>query len=79
MFHIHAPEAIEHQTVNILCCDCNRVTPFSASFFEWYGWTVTCLTCGRQASDGQWMGGDGKRGRIHNIMRAMSMCQRPLA
>lgn len=45
---------------------------FGASFFqEWYGWTTTCLNCGRQYANETMLQLDFARGiRRHNIESA---------
>jgi hypothetical protein len=35
------------------CPTCKKSRKFLCEFEEWYGWTITCLTCGDQWMDGQ--------------------------
>lgn len=50
------------------CPDCKTQTRFMGFFQEWYGWTETCLRCGRKFADGEWMPLDFVRGvRASNI------------
>jgi hypothetical protein len=38
----------------MVCPDCKRRAPFVQCFQEWYGWSSTCLRCGRHWEDGEW-------------------------
>ena len=37
------------------CPDCCRNSYFINWFQEWYGWKATCMRCGRQFAEGEWM------------------------
>ena len=37
------------------CIGCDRNSFFVDSFQEWYGWNGTCLKCGEQYSDEEWL------------------------
>jgi hypothetical protein len=37
------------------CPDCKQATIFVGFFQEWYGWTETCIRCGRRFADGEWL------------------------
>lgn len=50
------------------CPDCNKRSRFIRFCYEWYGPSDTCLKCGRQWNDGEWMPLDFVRGsRKKNI------------
>lgn len=53
--HIHAPKATAKRLVKSVCPDCGKQTRFVEFFTPWYGWDTTCLRCGRQWKDGEWM------------------------
>lgn len=38
-----------------VCPDCGRKSFFLAFFEDWYGWSTTCLCCGREWQNGEWM------------------------
>ena len=37
----------------IRCFNCKQPRRCLATFQEWYGWTITCLTCGDRWQDGE--------------------------
>jgi hypothetical protein len=53
--HIHAPRPTEKDTAFIVCPDCKKESLFLAFFTEWYGWQSTCMRCGREFSEGEWL------------------------
>lgn len=55
MIHIHAPQPTEKNIFSGVCHDCKRRSWFVGFFTPWYGWDVTCLRCGREWQDGEWM------------------------
>jgi hypothetical protein len=69
--HIHSPSATAKRAVPGNCPDCKKRTRFLEFFTPWYGWNSTCIRCGRQWNDGQWMSLDFYRfARRDNITRA---------
>ncbi len=71
MTHIHAPIATAKLAVATTCPDCGKRTRMLAFFTPWYGWQSTCIRCGRQWCDSEWMPLDFARGvRQQNIERA---------
>lgn len=53
--HIYAPP-VTHRFIHAgTCLDCKRRTRFLGFAYEMYGANVTCLRCGREWSDGEWM------------------------
>ena len=80
--HLHAPLATAKNIVTGTCPDCKKRTRFLAFFTPWYGDHQTCLRCGREWIDGQWMALDFMRGvrkvNIENARRkwrAMPPCK----
>ena len=55
LIHIHAPQATEKTIHSGHCHDCGKRSWFVGFFTPWYGWDVTCLRCGREWADGEWM------------------------
>ena len=53
--HIHAPQATAKAISVTVCHDCKKRTRMIQFFTPWYGWDSTCIRCGRQWSDGEWM------------------------
>ena len=51
--HIHAPQPVTKRKFRRHCPTCQKRTTFIAFGYEWYGWLVTCLSCGDQWSDGE--------------------------
>ena len=50
---ICAPKSIE-QVINIIHCPtCDGDQKFMCEFYEWYGWSQTCLNCGERWNDGE--------------------------
>ena len=35
------------------CYTCGTIQRMLCQFQDWYGWTITCLTCGEQWQDGE--------------------------
>ena len=53
--HIKWVKTDDKRLVRRYCLDC-KVNSYAACFFEeWYGWDSTCLKCGREWCDGEWM------------------------
>lgn len=68
VLHIHAPAPVCKFVHSGTCPDCKRRSRFIGFEYEWYGADKTCLRCGRQWSDGEWMALPFMRGaRQHNI------------
>jgi len=53
--HINAPKPSKATAEIRDCPDCKRRSVFVALFTEWYGWSQTCLRCGRNWQDGERM------------------------
>lgn len=51
--HIHAPAPTNRAIKRVACPTCKRRTFMVGFFYEWYGWTLTCLGCGDQWTDGE--------------------------
>ena len=69
--HICSPPRTEQRIVSGKCSDCKKFSRFIQFFYEWYGPNETCLKCGRQWNDGEWMPLDFTRGiRKQNIEKA---------
>ncbi len=59
--HVHAPQPDEVSISRGLCLDCKRRSAFIDMFTPWYGWSNTCLRCGRTWEDGEWIALDFSR------------------
>ena len=69
--HIYAPSATAKRLHAETCPDCKKRTRMAEFFTPWYGWDSTCLRCGRNWKDGEWMALPFMRGsRKHNVDRA---------
>jgi hypothetical protein len=55
MIHVSRPRATSRSAKRRECPDCKAESLFASVFYEWYGWTTTCLLCGRNWQDGEWM------------------------
>lgn len=53
--HIHAPQPDRLFVRSGVCPDCKLRTRFIGWHTPWYGCNQTCLRCGREWSDGEWM------------------------
>ena len=53
--HVCAPQPIKKLVHAGRCPDCKKWTRFIGLCYEWYGASMTCLKCGREFADGQWM------------------------
>jgi hypothetical protein len=53
--HVHAPKATAKAMLACVCLDCKKRTKLLQFFTPWYGWESTCIRCGRQWFDGEWM------------------------
>jgi ribosomal protein L37AE/L43A len=71
LVHINRPRIDKADKHRSMCPDCKKRTTKIGFFQEWYGWTVTCLGCGRKWQDGEWMPlGFYRTARQDNIDRA---------
>ena len=69
--HIHAPRATSKTIFAQVCPDCKKRTRMLAFFTPWYGDNCTCLRCGREWADGEWLHLEFARGvRARNIENA---------
>lgn len=53
LLHVSAPRAMEVRLVRVHCPTCGRRRWMTVLFYEWYGFTVTCLRCGENWADGE--------------------------
>lgn len=53
--HVHAPRSTAKRAVACVCPDCKKRTRMLEFFTPWYGWASTCIRCGREWQDGEWM------------------------
>lgn len=53
--HVHAPSATAKRIHAGSCPDCGKHTRFMQFFTPWYGWASTCMRCGREWQDDEWM------------------------
>jgi NMD protein affecting ribosome stability and mRNA decay len=53
--HIHAPKATAKRVIAGHCPDCKKRSRFLVFHTPWYGNNQTCLRCGREWADGEWM------------------------
>lgn len=66
--HIYAPQATAKLARATTCLDCKKRTRMLCFFTPWYGWHSTCIRCGREWCDGEWMALGFMRGvRQRNI------------
>ena len=71
--HLHAPSATAKTIHAGTCPDCKKRSRFLSFFTPWYGAQSTCLQCGREWSDGEWMPLPFcKKARKNNIATAKS-------
>ena len=76
--HIHAPQPTEKSAVAVTCPDCKERTRMLSFFTPYYGWDSTCIKCGREWQDSEWMPLDFVRGsRQKNIDRAKTRFSSP--
>ena len=79
VIHIHAPQPTMRHCVAGTCPDCKKRTRFLSWFVEWYGYSTTCLRCGREWEGGEWMPLPFMRGaRQKNIDAAKARWRRGL-
>lgn len=53
--YICSPLPLIKKITTHVCPDCKRRSRFIEFFYEWYGWDITCLRCGREFKDGVWI------------------------
>ena len=63
--HIHAPQATRKFLRATICLDCGKRTRMLVFFTPWYGDHSTCLRCGREWIDGEWIALPFARGSRH--------------
>ena len=69
--HIHSPQPTAKEIKGMICPDCEKRTRMLSFYTPWYGWDSTCLRCGRNWQDGEWMPLDFVRqSRQTSIQRA---------
>lgn len=75
--HIYAPPVTRRFVLARTCPDCGKRTRMLGFYYEWHGATVTCLRCGREWRDGEWMPLPFMRGaRAHSIAAAKAHWRR---
>ena len=52
--HINWTKTHDKKITWTKCSDCGRFAPFAWFHQDWYGWSTTCLRCGRQWENGEW-------------------------
>jgi hypothetical protein len=76
--HISAPKPLEIKRIVKQCPWCERRTRQVGVFFDWFGWNITCCSCGEC-----WEGGEGlphpfERGwRKRRIAEAKALWRNP--
>lgn len=79
MIHINFTKTHRMELSRGTCLDCKKYTYFLQFFQEWYGWDSTCLRCGRNWQDGEWMPlGFSRTARQDNIDGAKRRFRRKL-
>jgi hypothetical protein len=74
VIHIHAPKATAKRALKMTCPDCKKRTRMLEFFTPWYGWHSTCLKCGREWADCEWLPLEFSRGvRSRNIETAKAI------
>ena len=69
--HINRPRFNAKRIVRFKCPDCKKNSRAIEFFQHYRGWDSTCINCGRQWCDGEWMALDFYRGvRKENINAA---------
>lgn len=53
--YICAPQATAKTVHAGECGDCGKRSRFLSFFTPWYGYDSTCISCGRNWCDGEWM------------------------
>ncbi len=51
--HVYAPMPVERSATVRQCPTCERPKVMLGWFYEWHGWSVTCLGCGEMWEDGE--------------------------
>jgi hypothetical protein len=51
--HIHVTPADRIGVETLECSTCETERGFLLEHYEWYGWMLTCLSCGDQWEDGE--------------------------
>ena len=75
--HIFSPPIEATRIIAGDCPDCGTWTRFLGWRQEWFGWYDTCLRCGRQWGDGEWIPLEFARGiRQYNIQHAKDLWRR---
>jgi len=55
VLHVKMADPVLRALIRCACCpDCGRRTFMAGTWEAWYGWTTTCLRCGRTWNDGEW-------------------------
>ena len=55
MIHICRPKRLSIEKRKWYCLDCKQHQDFMIEHFEWYGASGTCLFCGGQFIDNEWL------------------------
>ncbi len=59
--HICAPPPTYKRIARGVCLDCMMRTRFIGFWADYYGWDETCIRCGREYADGEWISLDFRR------------------
>jgi transposase len=55
--HVNAPKPVNREVVKFHCSNCDVSREGLGEYYEWYGYELTCLTCGDVYTE------DGRRER----------------
>ena len=62
LVHVYAPQPDTKAIHATVCPDCGKRTRMISFHVPWHGWDSTCIKCGRNWQDGEWMALDFVRG-----------------
>jgi hypothetical protein len=62
MFHINFARFSQVKSKIVKCPTCEHRRKFLCEFQEWYGWLITCLTCGDRWENGEMLPRPFERG-----------------
>lgn len=71
MSHLKRTDFTDASVRRHYCPTCEKRTTFYGLFQDWYGWLITCLTCGDRWQDGEMLPRPFERGwREKSVERA---------
>lgn len=71
MSHLKRTDFTDGRVRRLKCPTCEKRTKFFGRFEAWYGWLITCLSCGDQWQDGEMLPRPFERGwRTKSVKRA---------